>query len=137
MTMSKDRDWLDRKKRLFPQGVDLTPDLGLSVDQFVGRLRTLEDGMDPHAGERRLFGADHWNQLLPEDEVWRDERDKELWRKYKSGAFTFDFSSLPPARERSEDSEDAWGRPPLDDKQKAIQKFLGSMRDNRQWGTPA
>ena len=129
--MSKDRDWLDRKKRLFPEGIHLTPDLGISIDQFVGRLRTLEDGMDPHAGERRVYGADYWNQMLPEDDVWRDQRDKELWLKYQSGRFTFDLDSLPTKGV----GEDPWGRPPLNDRQKAIQKVLGSiMTEHERYG---
>jgi hypothetical protein len=83
---------------LFPDG-RIRKTLDHTPDQFVGRLRELEDGMDPFHSVRRNPIMDDWHYITqptisigtPVD-GWRDERDKELWILYTSKRFEDDPS---------------------------------------------
>ena len=75
-----DKEWLVRKGKLFPDGGF---DQGLSegLDEFIGRLRELEDGKDPFENERRPLAEEAITTMstTPGRPSFRDERDRELW----------------------------------------------------------
>ena len=54
------------------------------VDEFIGHLREVEDGKDPHAGKRRTLAEEMIRELStrpPPETKFRDNRDTELWTK--------------------------------------------------------
>ena len=77
-----DKEWLVRKGKLFPDGGF---DQGLSegLDEFIGRLRELEDGKDPFRDERQMLAEEAVMALstTPGRPSFRDERDRELWNQ--------------------------------------------------------
>jgi len=87
MPKPKDRHWQARKERLFPDGrIQISP--YDSLDQFIGRLRELEDGMDPHAPRRSHPAEEIFVKMSNGD--WRDERDLALWHHWSTNAFFLD-----------------------------------------------
>jgi len=94
----RDAAWRKRRDMLFPDGrIKKTHDE--TPDQFVGRLRELEDGMDPFHPNRRNHIMDDWHyttqptiSLETPVEGWRDERDQELWTLYTNRRFETDTS---------------------------------------------
>tara|TARA_Y100001949_G_C15919450_1_gene300520 strand:- start:198 stop:524 length:327 start_codon:yes stop_codon:yes gene_type:complete len=75
-----DTEYHARKKKLFPDGV-FEQGLYEGLDQFIGRLRELEDGKDPFKGKRRTLGEETVMAMstVPGWASFRDERDRELW----------------------------------------------------------
>ena len=75
-----DEEWLARKGKLFPDG-NFEQGLYEGLDEFIGRLRELEDGEDPFKGERRTLGEETVMAMstVPGGFPFRDERDHELW----------------------------------------------------------
>ena len=102
--MPKDRHWRGRKERLFPDGFKRS--LDDSLDQLVGRLRELEDGMDPFAPRRDHAAEEFYVRM--ENGDWRDERDLALWNHWQSGGYFLnpdgEVSQKMPIRERFDSS---------------------------------
>ena len=75
-----DKEWLDRRGKLFPDG-SFDQELHEGIDQFVSRLRKLEDGKDPFENERRSLAEETVTSMstAPGRPSFRDERDRELW----------------------------------------------------------
>tara|TARA_B110001454_G_scaffold215026_1_gene235752 strand:- start:909 stop:1394 length:486 start_codon:yes stop_codon:yes gene_type:complete len=107
-TKPRDAAWRKRKNALFLDGL-IKKTVGETPDQFVGRLRELEDGMDPFHSDRRNPIMDDWHYVTqptisfqtPVD-GWRDERDKELWVLYTNGR----FKPLPRSATRRRETSD-------------------------------
>jgi hypothetical protein len=75
-----DERWRARRTELF--GDDLIEQSEEeSVDEFVGRLRELETGTDPHHGERRsLIEETTFGLSMPTvGHDFRDSKDAALW----------------------------------------------------------
>ena len=78
-----DKEWLARKKAVFGDTMIRKTDAD-GVDEFIGHLREVEDGKDPHAGERRTPAQEVIRTLSPRPSPgmeFRDQRDSELWAK--------------------------------------------------------
>lgn len=75
-----DEAWLARKGNLFPDG-GFDQGLYEGSDEFIGRLRELEDGEDPFKDERRSLLEETVMAMstVPGGFPFRDERDRELW----------------------------------------------------------
>ena len=98
---------------------------------MVGLLRELDDERDPHRDNRRGMAADAMKGFLPETDVWRDSRDKELWTQFQNR--TFGRPTKPTA------DVDLWGpwggRPPLTPEQEKYQQFLNGLVEGMQHPT--
>ena len=84
-----DERWLARRKELFGDDIIEQSDEE-SVDEFIGRIRELETGSDPHHEKRRTlieeatFGVS--NPTLNPD--FRDSQDAALWNMRHSLGLT-------------------------------------------------
>ncbi len=100
----EEMDWQVRKERLFPDGSRRS--LDDSLDQFIGRLRELEDGMDPYAPRRNHATEEVFVRMQNGD--WRDERDLALWNHWTSGGYLLnpdgEVPQKMPIRERFDSS---------------------------------
>lgn len=78
-----DKEWLARKKAVFGDTM-LRKTNADGVDEFIGHIREVEDGKDPHAGSRRTHVEEMTRTLSmrPSPGIeFRDQRDRELWAK--------------------------------------------------------
>ncbi len=74
-----DERWRARRDKLFDDIIEQSEDE--SVDQFIGRIRELETGTDPHHDERRTLIEEATfsvsNPTVQPD--FRDSQDAALW----------------------------------------------------------
>ena len=78
-----DKEWLARKKAVFGDTMIRKTDAD-GIDEFIGHLREVEDGKDPHAGERQTPAEEMIHALSmrpPPETKFRDTRDREWWAK--------------------------------------------------------
>ena len=75
-----DKEWLARKKAVFGDTMIRKTDAD-GIDEFIGHLREVEDGKDPHAGKRRTLAEETLLELSmrpPPETKFRDNRDRQL-----------------------------------------------------------
>ena len=90
-----DKEWRARKKAVFGDTMIRKTNVD-GVDEFIGHLREVEDGKDPHAGSRRTLAEEMVQTLStrpPPGIEFRDQRDRELWMKRR-------FLGMPPSLRR-------------------------------------
>ncbi|MBF84987.1 MAG: hypothetical protein CL489_11050 [Acidobacteria bacterium] len=76
-----DKEWFARKKAVFGDTLIQKTNAD-GMDEFIGHLREVEDGKDPHAGDRRTHGEEvglAFSMRPPPGTEFRDRRDRELW----------------------------------------------------------
>jgi hypothetical protein len=77
--------WGKRKTKLF--GAFIAKSNDESVDQFIGKLRELEDAKDPYADQRMPSEEETFAEVMSGKYglKFRDERDRELYYMFLSG----------------------------------------------------
>ncbi|MDP7092507.1 MAG: hypothetical protein QF448_06880 [Candidatus Thalassarchaeaceae archaeon] len=75
-----DERWRARRDKLFDGIIEQSEDE--SIDQFIGRMRELETGTDPHHDERRtLIEEITFDLSMPTlGHDFRDTQDATLWK---------------------------------------------------------
>ena len=75
-----DKEWLARKGKLFANR-DFIQEPFEGLDEYISRLRELEDGEDPFKDERRSLAEETVMTMstAPVGPSFRDERDRQLW----------------------------------------------------------
>ncbi len=82
-----DGAWQKRFNKIFPNMLYPEKSFGESIDQFIGKLRQLEDGNDPHAKDRMPINVEYSLNAVYDyyERPFRDQRDQQLWEEYSFG----------------------------------------------------